>query len=879
MSITSLSGLSGMPSLFIFDTEVQKQSAPLTMTANDPQVKADVTYFTSHIAKLKSVNDFLNDPKLVNFVLTAFGLQSETSAMGIVKQVLTQDPTSSTSLANQLADPRWQKLATALDFYHRGVAGLQAYTSTTSQKIGSGSFTFTLNTSPNFKIGQTVTFADSAHPRQNFLVGSVTAINGSSVTLSVQSGIGAVGSGTIANWTAYANNAKSGGTTTLPSTVVQNIVQQYTTAQFENNLGQASTPAEEAAYFLRNIGGATSYYQILADPVLLNVVEGAYGIPKNIAVQPIADQAHLLQSQFDIKTLENPNATKFANANTDQTTLQNVGQVTSAAQSAVQSVVSQIQSIVQQYEWLPGVTDPSGSNSAAIALQQNSVPVLAQASGLIGAANTALGSASSALATLNQLVTQAPSADSTTLATYKAQFQQLTAQIQSNIANASYTSPATGTTDNLLTNGSLSLSATVKTGETITFNGIGMDTSTLASQLNAANTAFQSMTVGGTVDPTVSSNLSSAGSTVSTTQTQVTGQLRNWNQAVQDSGTFVAALSSGPLNAGLAAGQDAQSRMTTIGGDIQQLQTLANESADPSFSGDRTALNTQAQTLISQINSSISTQGTGISDNLLTASQTYSLIGSDSLTMRSAALNTSITNNLTGTDISTQSGGQSLQNLITNTLQPALQQAQAQMSTDVNTVSTTINTFDPRAKIDTQLKKLVSNMSTIEASAGVNGQNLIATNAQTMGVSLKTTGDNFTIHAYGDFDSQVTGVLQQAVTALSTSSTAPTSLLQQALGNAESVQTELNGDVANLTPDQNKINALVTQQTQQNTAAQTDPYTQASAAAQQLVQRYLALQDAQNSTSSPNAYLLTLLGNATTQGVVNIDLSSLNLTA
>src|SRR5690348_12211883 len=150
MTTNSLSGLSGMPSLFIFDTEVKKQTAPLAQTAKDPQVKADVAYFTSHIAKLKTVNDFLNDPKLVNFVLTAFGLQSETSAMGIVKKVLTQDPTSSTSLANQLADPRWQKLATALDFFHRGVAGLQAYTSTTSQKIGSGTFTFTLNTSPNF---------------------------------------------------------------------------------------------------------------------------------------------------------------------------------------------------------------------------------------------------------------------------------------------------------------------------------------------------------------------------------------------------------------------------------------------------------------------------------------------------------------------------------------------------------------------------------------------------------------------------------------------------------------------------------------------------------------------------------------------------------
>lgn len=878
-SLSSLAGLSGLPSLSVFNSEVTNQTAPLTATANDPQVKSAISYFTTQISKIKSVNDFLNNPQLVNFVLTAFGLQSESGAMGIVKQVLTQDPTSNSSLANQLADPRWQALASSLDFFHRGVAGLQSYTSKGSQAIQSGSVSLTLNTSPNFKIGQEVTFADTASPQQNFMTGAVTSINGSSVTINVQSGIGAVGSGTYNNWTVYANNTKSGGTTTLPSTVVQNIVQKYTTAQFENNLGEASTPAEEAAYFLRNIGSVTSYYQILADPVLTSVVEGAYGIPKNIAVQPVDDQAHLIQSQLNLTTLQNPNTKQFANADADQTTLQGIDQVTSAAQAAVNSVVSQIQSISQQYSWLSGVTDPSGSNATAIATQQASVPALAQASGLIGAANSALSGVTGDLTTLNQLVSEAPSADSTTLAGYQTQFQQLTQQIQSDLTNATYTSPTDGSTGNLLTDGSLSVSATVQAGETVTFNGLGLDTSTLASQLSAANTAFQNMTVGGTVDPTVSSNLSSVSATTTSAQTQVTSELQSWNQAVQDSGQFVAALDSGPLNAGLAAGQDAQSRMTTVSGDVQQLQTLATESADPTYAGDRTALNTQAQTLISQINTAIGTPGSGISDNLLTSSQSYSLIGSDSLTIRSAGLDQSIGNNLTSADISTQSGAATLNSLITNTLEPALQQAQTQLSTDVTAVSTTINTFDPRAKIDSQLKQLVSNMSSIESSAGVDGKDLISTTAKTIGVSLKTTSDNFTIHAYSNFDSDVNGVLQQAVAALSTSSAPPTDLLEQALGNAQSIQTELNGDVANLTPDQNKVNALVAQQTKQNAAAATDPYTGASTAAQQLVERYLALQDAQNSSTNPTSYLTTLIDNATAQSTGGINLTGLDLTA
>jgi len=879
MSISNLSGLSGLPSLFLFNTEVQNQKTPLANTAKDPQVKADITYFTSAIAKIKTADDFLNNPKLVNFVLEAFGLQSQSTAMGIVKKVLTQDPTAKNSLANQLADPRWQKMAKALDFYHRGVAGLQSYTSATTQSIQSGSVTLTLNTSPNFKLGQMVTFADAAHPTQNLMVGAVTKMSGSSVTISVPSGFGAIGSGTISKWSVFANNAKTGGTTTPPSQVVQNIVQQYTTAKFEDSLGQQSTPVEEAAYFLRNASSVTSVYQLLGDRVMLDVVEGALGLPKNIAIQPVDSQARLISSQLDIKSLQNPQASSFASATADQATLQNTAQVTSAAKAAVGNVVTQLQSILQQYSFLPGRTDPAGVNATAVATQQASVPPLAQASGLIGAANSSLSAIQGAMTTLNQLVAKASTDNSTTLAADKAQFQELTTQMQGFLTNATYTSPIDGSVGNLLTDGSLSVSATVKAGETLTFNGLGVNASTFASQLNSANTAFQAMTVGGTVDPAVASNLSAVSTTTASAQTQVTAELRTWKQGIQDSGTFVAALNSGSLNTGLNAGKDAQSRVVTVGGFIQQLQALATQSADPTFAGSRTALNTQAASLISQINSAISTPSSGITDNLLTTTKSYALIGSSSLTVRSAALDTSITSNLTSADISTQAGAQSLSNLIANTLQPALKQAQIQLGSDVGAVNTAINTFDPRAKIDAQLKALVGLMPNIENAAGVSGQNLISTSAKSIGITLATTGSNYTIRGHADFDSQVRGAMIQAVAALSSSSSPPTAQLQQALGAATSIQSQINSDIANLAPAQAKVSTLAAAKTKQDAANATNPYAGASAGAKSLVQRYLALQDAQNQSNNPYSYLTTLLNTDNSASVVNIDVSGLNLTA
>jgi hypothetical protein len=119
--------------------------------------------------------------------------------------------------------------------------------------------------------------------------------------------------------------------------------------------------------------------------------------------------------------------------------------------------------------------------------------------------------------------------------------------------------------------------------------------------------------------------------------------------------------------------------------------------------------------------------------------------------------------------------------------------------------------------------------------------------------------------------------LQQAVAALSTSTAPPTSLLEQALENATTIQDQLQSDVANLQPDQAKVSSLVAQQTKQTDAEETNPYSGASTAAQRLVQRYLALQDAQNASSSPDSYLTTLFGN-TGQSVVNINLTGLDLT-
>jgi flagellar basal-body rod protein FlgG len=89
-------------------------------------VNTDITTFEKGVSQTKTVTDFVNNPTLVNFVLTAFGLDSVENEQGLIKQVLTQDPNNSSSLVNQLTDPRFKAMATALDFYDDGLSNLQA---------------------------------------------------------------------------------------------------------------------------------------------------------------------------------------------------------------------------------------------------------------------------------------------------------------------------------------------------------------------------------------------------------------------------------------------------------------------------------------------------------------------------------------------------------------------------------------------------------------------------------------------------------------------------------------------------------------------------------------------------------------------------------
>ena len=96
-------------------TLLQKNSAALeTAYAADSSSATAIAYFKSVASTLTTPQALLSNWRALDFVTTAYGLPGQTDQTAILKKLLTQDPTSPSSLAQQLADPGYLKFAQAL---------------------------------------------------------------------------------------------------------------------------------------------------------------------------------------------------------------------------------------------------------------------------------------------------------------------------------------------------------------------------------------------------------------------------------------------------------------------------------------------------------------------------------------------------------------------------------------------------------------------------------------------------------------------------------------------------------------------------------------------------------------------------------------------
>lgn len=89
-------------------------------TAQTPAVQNATQYFQKNIGSVTSAQELVDNPRLFDYAMSAFGLSDMTYAKGLMEKVLQQGVTSSTALANTLNNQNIHAFAEAFDFADNG---------------------------------------------------------------------------------------------------------------------------------------------------------------------------------------------------------------------------------------------------------------------------------------------------------------------------------------------------------------------------------------------------------------------------------------------------------------------------------------------------------------------------------------------------------------------------------------------------------------------------------------------------------------------------------------------------------------------------------------------------------------------------------------
>ncbi len=96
-----------------YTVAVKSKTQLSKLVANQPDVKRNVDYYASNISSVKTVDDLLKNRRLLTVALGAYGLESQAGSKALLRKLLSEDPTTSSSLAQRMSDTRYLNFAKA----------------------------------------------------------------------------------------------------------------------------------------------------------------------------------------------------------------------------------------------------------------------------------------------------------------------------------------------------------------------------------------------------------------------------------------------------------------------------------------------------------------------------------------------------------------------------------------------------------------------------------------------------------------------------------------------------------------------------------------------------------------------------------------------
>jgi hypothetical protein len=316
-----------------------KGPANFPALTRDPIIQRDIAYFRKNAPKALTAAALLADPGLQDFVLTAYGLSSESGYTALMQKVLQSKPNDSKSFAARLVDARYTKIANDFNYGAPVPAGTPAVASSAEVQIGN------LTRQSNFQdfsgsfAGVSVNYVDLTHAVS--MAGLASTLqsafrradgNRTDVSVTVDGGylkfsdakgrgsatgfsfstnaLGAAAQATAASPTSVVAGSQSiaatGGPSVTSSSFINQVVNKYIEAQFELVVGNSSNALREARYASQQLPSITSWYSVIADKPLADVIQTVLGLPASFGALDVDQQSNTFSQRMNIKDFKDP---------------------------------------------------------------------------------------------------------------------------------------------------------------------------------------------------------------------------------------------------------------------------------------------------------------------------------------------------------------------------------------------------------------------------------------------------------------------------------------------------------------------------------------------------------------------------------------------
>lgn len=296
-------------------------------------------YFKSAMDLVFSVDDLLNDTRLFNYVLNAFGLDPADEARSKIRQVLTSNLTDGTSFANRLRDSRYTALAEAFNFDANGMAQgvlrgqlassksdtVARFTATlgelevnkTRGKIETDYYSATIDgirtVDDLIKDKRLVAYIKTAYGLERETISDSTLRQAlTSDLFDPKSFVNRSENYKLREMAAAFNFAADGTVKRVAVGQAQDsddllrTQDLYIRQTMEQQAGAENQGVRLALYFQRKASTIVSAYSVLADKALLEVVLTALNLPDSVAQADVDTQAKLIAKRFDLADFKDP---------------------------------------------------------------------------------------------------------------------------------------------------------------------------------------------------------------------------------------------------------------------------------------------------------------------------------------------------------------------------------------------------------------------------------------------------------------------------------------------------------------------------------------------------------------------------------------------